>query len=298
MSFGPTLQLSEDTFYRRETPSVAVSGSNVYVVWRDPSIVQGEIYLKVSTDNGSTFGNIINVSSSPTFSAYPEIAVSGSNVYVVWIERAANSDFDILFRSSNDNGVTFGPTINLSDNSGRSQDVQIAVSGSNVYVAWRDNTPGNLLFRSSNDNGVTFGPTINLSNTSQNSFQHRIAVSGSNVYVVFAESDVLLRRSTNGGASFDNAVNLSNGASSLNPRIAVCGSNIYIVCGGRNLFFISSRDSGLTFDCNIIDITGAVTEAMDPRIVLSDSSILVVWNYPPYDDPAINSEIFLVQGRR
>jgi hypothetical protein len=314
MSFGPTLQLSENTFGVVEYPNVAVSGSNVYVVWRDPSIVKGEIYLKVSTDNGSTFGNIINVSTSPTFSGYPQIAVSGSNVYVVWMEIAVNSD--ILFRSSNDNGVTFGPTINLSNSSGGVQDEQIAASGSNVSVVWRDNTPGNLdiLFRSSNDNGVTFGPTINLSNTPKYSFPPRIAVSGSNVYVVWYDtidptsgSEVLFRRSTNGGASFDNAVNLSNNRNnSMYPRIAVSGSNIYIVWANsesipfgalRSLFFISSKDSGLTFDCNIIDITDALTDSIDPRIALSKSSILVVWSDPPYG-PTINSEIFLAQGRR
>jgi len=314
VNFGPTLQLSENTFGIVETPNVAVSGSNVYVVWRDPSIVRGEIYLKASTDNGSTFGNIINVSTSPTFSVNPQVIVSGSNVYVVWMENVVGSNSDILFRSSNDNGATFGTTINLSNNSGRSEDQQIAVSGSNVSVIWRDDTPGNfdILFRSSNDNGATFGTTINLSNTPQYSFPPRIAVSGSNVYVVWYDtidpasgSEVLFRRSTNGGASFDNAVNLSNNrANSSNPRIAVSGSNIYIVWANsefvgalRNLFCISSRDSGLTFDCNIIDITDAVTDSIDPRITLSNSSILVVWSDPTYP-PTINSKIFLAQGRR
>ena len=119
------------------------------------------------------------------------------------------------------------------------------------------------------------------------------------MYVVFAESDVLFRRSTNGGASFENAVNLSNRSFSPTPRIAVSGSNIYIVWGAmRTLFFTSSRDGGLTFDCNIIDVTDAITDTIEPRIALSNSSILVVWNDPPYAPPTINSEIFLVQGRR
>jgi hypothetical protein len=134
------------------------------------------------------------------------------------------------------------------------------------------------------------------------------------VYVVWYETidpmaaEVLFRRSTNGGASFDNAVNLSNyPGNSLYPQIAVSGSNIYIVWANsgfrsefalRNLFFISSRDSGLTFDCNIIDITDALTDTIDPRIALSNSSILVVWSDPLDPRPTINSEIFLAQGRR
>lgn len=120
-----------------------------------------------------------------------------------------------------------------------------------------------------------------------------------------AATEVLFRRSTNGGASFDNTVNLSDNLdNSLYPQIAVSGSNIYIVWINsgfrpefalRNLFFISSRDSGLTFDCNIIDITDA--NSINPRITLSNSSILVVWSDPPWG-PTIKSDIFLVQGRR
>ena len=42
----------------------------------------------------------------------------------------------------------------------------IAVSG-NVYVVWKDNTPGNdeVFYRRSTDGGATFGSTVNLSNT-------------------------------------------------------------------------------------------------------------------------------------
>lgn len=202
---------------------------------------------------------------------------------------------------------------NLSNNTGDSEDPRIAASDTNVYAAWQDNTPGNseIFFAASSDSGTSFTSPVNLSNTSQDSIAPQIAVSGSNVYVAWVEKvsssnwEVFFRRSTNGGASFDNAVNLSNNrANSSNPRIAVSGSNIYIVWANsefvgalRNLFFISSRDSGLTFDCNIIDITDAVTDSIDPTIALSNSSILVVWSDPTYP-PTISSEIFLAQDRR
>ena len=42
-----------------------------------------------------------------------------------------------------------------------------AITGDNVYVAWRSNKTGNdeVLFRASTDKGQTFGDKINLSNT-------------------------------------------------------------------------------------------------------------------------------------
>ena len=50
--------------------------------------------------------------------------------------------------------------INLSNNTGNSVVPQIAVSGSNVYVTWHDDTPaGNndIFFAVSNNNGTSFG---------------------------------------------------------------------------------------------------------------------------------------------
>jgi len=60
-----------------------------------------------------------------------------------------------------------------------------AISGNNVYVVWRDNTPGNneVFYRRSIDGGASFGSTVNLSNNDGSSTSPFIAVSGSNVYV-------------------------------------------------------------------------------------------------------------------
>jgi hypothetical protein len=98
------------------SPSLAVSGNNVYVAWQD--IMQGnhEILLRKSSDGGGTFGRIINLSNNPGDYAFPSIAVSGNNVYVVWYvmwyDRYPVEG--VLFRSSADGGGTFGITINLS----------------------------------------------------------------------------------------------------------------------------------------------------------------------------------------
>ena len=46
-----------------------------------------------------------------------------------------------------------------------------AISGENVYVAWRTNNTANsnneVIFRASTDGGATFGDKINLSNTTE-----------------------------------------------------------------------------------------------------------------------------------
>jgi hypothetical protein len=54
-----------------------------------------------------------------------------------------------LFRTSGDNGITFGNIQNLSNNPGRSSDPMIVSSGNSTYVVWQDNSSGNyeILFR-------------------------------------------------------------------------------------------------------------------------------------------------------
>ncbi len=98
-------------------------------------------------------GHSTVISRSPGKSFVPQIAVSENNVYVVWMSSGNNynnkigtGNSNIFFRSSTDNGTTFGNAINLShDNNGTSSSPQIAVSRSNVYVVWDDSANENTI---------------------------------------------------------------------------------------------------------------------------------------------------------
>src|SRR4051794_28702615 len=101
---------------------IAVSGNNVYVVWED--IRNGgdnDIFFKRSPDGGASFSekpmdlsdnnefSAFQIGSSseigvPAENAYQQIAVSGDNVYVVWIDRRNGPDTDIFFRGSTNGG--------------------------------------------------------------------------------------------------------------------------------------------------------------------------------------------------
>ena len=112
-------------------------------------------------------------------SSNPQIAASGNNVYVTWYDDTPGNS-DIFFAVSNNNGISFGTPINLSNNTGGSSSPQIAAIGNNVYVTWEDDTPGNsdIFFAASNNNGTSFGTPINLSNNTGGSFNPQIAASG------------------------------------------------------------------------------------------------------------------------
>jgi hypothetical protein len=271
-----------------EQKNVAVSGSTVYVVWVDNTLPHTEIFFKKSTNGGSTFGSTINLSNSPGDSFDPQIAISGSTVYVVWDDNTPGAS-DILIKRSINSGSTFGSTFNLSNNVGNSFNPQIAVSGSTVYIVWEDGTPGNtdIFFRKSNTG------TINLSNNVGNSFNPQIAVSGSTVYVVWDDytpgnRDIFFRKSNTGGSTFGNTINLSTniGGSSV-PQIAVSGSTVYVVWmdytpGNNDIFFRKSNTGGSTFG-NTINLSNDVGLSFTPQIaVASGSTVYVVWHeFPP-----------------
>ena len=108
-----------------------------------------DIFFAASNNNGISFSTPINLSNNTGISANPQIAASGNNVYVTWEDDTTPGNADIFFAVSNNNGTSFGTPINLSNNTGFSNNPQIATSGNNnVYVTWADNTPAATLISS------------------------------------------------------------------------------------------------------------------------------------------------------
>jgi hypothetical protein len=94
------------------------------------------------------------------------LAIAGNNVYVVWWENKTG-DWEVFFRASADNGKTFGDEINLSNDTTRSDDANVAAQGNFVYITWwnTNNQTGlrEPFFIASEDNGTSFGEKIRLS---------------------------------------------------------------------------------------------------------------------------------------
>ena len=183
-TFGPVVNLSINDG-GSESPNISATKNTVHVVWRTNS----DILYRRSIDGGATFGPVINLSNNQGSSSSPALAADHNNVYLVWEDTTGSvpDEFnsvhpDIFYRRSTSAGATFGNVINLSNNSGDSDDPDISADGNDVYVAWIDNTPGfmhkkfDILFLRSINDGSSFGSATNLSNDPQHSFSPRIAV--------------------------------------------------------------------------------------------------------------------------
>src|SRR5215207_7055898 len=257
-SFGNTENLSNDNG-KSYGAQIVISGNNIYVVWADDSTGNGDIYFKRSVDNGTSFGSTQNLSTNPGNSTAAQIATFQDNVYVVW-EDATTGNGDIYLKASLDNGTSFGNTENLSNNTSYSDSFHTAISGSNVYVVWADDSTGNgdIYFKRSVDNGTSFGNTENLSNDNGKSYGAQIVVSENNIYVVWADDstgngDIYFKRSVDSGTSFGSTQNLStNPGNSTAAQIAAYQDNVYVVwedatTGNGDIYFKRSVDNGTSF---------------------------------------------------
>jgi hypothetical protein len=191
-TFGDKINLSNSSSADSIDPFVAANGENIVSVsFHDSRSGNVDTYVTTSTDGGKTFGPLVKINGTGTLPQEPliippengnplaageaqentAIAASNNSVYVVsWDRKSGN--WEVFFAASNDNGATFGDTINLSNSpDAKSDRAWLTAEGNNVYVSWWEMTGGNStstggvqqpVMRVSNDNGATFGPTLRL----------------------------------------------------------------------------------------------------------------------------------------
>jgi hypothetical protein len=217
-------------------PWIAVSGMNVYAAWHTQASGHREIYFRRSTDGGATWQTAQRLTKNGRDSINPSLAVGGSNLNLVW-QEVVSANYEIYFMKSADGGATWQAARRLTQNPQNSIYPRVAASGSRIYVAWHDFSTGNdeIYFLASADGGATWQPFQMLTHNKGHSFIPDIAVSGSNVYVVWEDDtpgnyEIYLRKSADQGATWQAPLRLTtNAGSSFNPALAIGRSKIYVV---------------------------------------------------------------------
>jgi hypothetical protein len=238
------------------SPQIAIAGGNdVYVVWIEDAYApsrdraDSHILLAKSSDGGSSFQRPLDISGGrsgipelnssslsssssppldyPLYSSNPQIATSkDGSAYVVWTvhplitatgtQQGRIGEGDIFFTKVHPDGSSAEP-INLSNNLGESRSPRIGASGSNIYVAWEDDTRGDseIFFRHISGGGSVLGPVINISNNFLRDDKPQLAVNGSNVSMIWQRAG----RNETGGtiAAIGFASSNDNGTTFSNP---------------------------------------------------------------------------------
>lgn len=295
-------------------PTIAASGTDVYVAWEDDRNGLRDVYFNRSADGGGTWlpSDVrLNTTTGPLGSGYPDSAASGASAYVVY-----GGDGGVRCNRSLDRGATWLAQDVLVGSALSGYPV-VTAAGANVFVVYREITlptlNNDLYFRRSLDSGASWQPAIRLDTDAVgggDSVDQRIAISGNAVFVAWRDKrpgpgyDVYFNRSLDGGATWlptDVRMNIGIPAGSAdafwNAELAVSGSTVYVLWWDnrnapgktlRDVFVMRSLDSGTTWPSTPTrldtDAPGAY-ESHFPHIAASGSSAWVVWsefrNGPP-----------------
>jgi hypothetical protein len=96
VTWGAETRLTNDAAYSTY-PSLAVSGANVHLVWYDTRDGNSEIYYKLSTNGGVSWGTDIRLTNDPGTSLYPFIVISNSVLHVIWADNR-DGNYEIYYK--------------------------------------------------------------------------------------------------------------------------------------------------------------------------------------------------------
>jgi len=161
---------------------------------------------------------------------------------------------------------------NLTDDSNSDRDPVVKVDGTNIHVAWLDQTaPQSVKYSVSTDSGVTFGSVQTLSTDGYaiSTAPIDMAVVGDNVYIVWTKSNsgavagTGFIKSTDSGSTWSSASSLTVGE---RPSISADGTNVNVIGWGYSttddVKFIRSTDSGATFSATASSGSGGIVNAI------------------------------------
>lgn len=153
-NFETARNLSENAT-RSVEPAVMMRGSQVYVSWTDTPAgdTRSDVYLRSSSDSGSSFDAAANLSNSAMIiSAQSKLAIADSAVSVYWLEGVFRDVFNaylettvpnpppVLLSVSPASGQQGQAVDVLITGSGFMPNAQAEVLGSGVAVQWREVT--------------------------------------------------------------------------------------------------------------------------------------------------------------
>lgn len=264
-----------------EGASVAAFGSSVHVAWHDTRFGwwNNEIYYRCSTDDGLTWGVETRMTEDTTFSNLPSIAVSGTNVHVVW-EEMRDGNFEIYYKRSTDNGATWGADTRLTLDPGDSFCPSLIASGANVHLAWQDSRDGNeeIYYKVSTDNGSTWGPDVRLSDYPSISQLPSVAAAGPAVHVVWTDErdgdlEIYYKRDPTGNTGVRE---YTEGA--VEGMMLTAAPNPFTQTTKIGYSILDTRYSIHSLDITVYDAAGCVVRVFHPESSIQDLASEVVWD--------------------
>ncbi|MGA1841027.1 MAG: hypothetical protein ACMUIU_10410 [bacterium] len=232
---------------------IDASGNNVYMPYilsidnsqpgPGPVVYNFALYLDKSTDNGTSWlASPIKLSGDFLHMSGVSVASDNNNVHVVWADDRIANNYEIYYKRSVDCGATWSSDSRLTNDPGGTGMSQIAVSGTNLHLAWIDDRDGNkeVYYKRSVNNGDTWEPDARLTNNAVLDHIPFIAVNQNTVYLTRYSEQVPAPgqwgihyiHSTDNGQSWSPdipLVTIPTASPAYPSKIGITGSTVHIV---------------------------------------------------------------------
>lgn len=293
-------------------PSIASSGTYVYLAWQDNRSGSDDIYFMRSTDNGAVWGTPIRIDlgdgAGANMSRYPRLACQGSYVYCMWLDMRTGGTYHPYFNYSTDNGVTWqANSAKLSQGTGSWCQLPLRggleCTGNYVYACWGEDRSvmgvSEIFFNRSTNNGVSWGTDVRVSDsTTLTCFNPSLDIQGSYVYIGWEDyrlsgfSEVFFDYSTDNGATWQSPDigPLDPGGvafPSMFPQIKSEGSYVYATWYDTrfkmpmgDVYFNRSTNYGVTWQTEVQINTGTQPFSLQsnyPVMAAGNGWVNIVW---------------------
>jgi hypothetical protein len=297
-SWEPEVRLTDATGLSR-SPSVAVSGSTVYVVWADDRAGNFEIYLKLSQNGGTTWGTDTRLTTMAGSSLGPSVAVSASRIHVVWNDDR-DGNLEIYHKRGALDGSSWDADARITNTGTSSTHPTLAIGSSAVHLAWEEGQQ--VAYQLSLDDGATWSAAQQLSHALAGQFiaarLPSIAATDQDVHVVWMDNRTLTciycyrlyyASSTSNGSTWGGEREISSDESSTGyPSLSASGSALRVLwasrseIAGTSIYYLRSLDGGQTWGARttITDYAGNVDR---PSHSFADGRLHMVWTKDAYD---------------
>ena len=288
---------------------MCVGDDAVVVVWTDDRESEGhpQVWYNRSADAGVTWDGAAALSLGEVGAYRPEIACSGSHVYVTWEDTRDGvlENGNIYVRSSDDGGATFGDEHALDgDEDGKAMSLEpvIVADGEDAFIAWFDGRSGayDIYSSATHDGGATWQTAVRVDGGNEGggySAHARVAYDGEVLYVAWEDSrtgdhsDIYFATSSDGGATFSDDIRIDRGdpagaSDSFAPDISADGGVVYVVWhdqrngDGADVLMNWSTDGGVTFAEDAVRVESdnvGFFDSLYPRVMVRNGVAHFVW---------------------
>ncbi len=286
-------------------PSLAVNKNGkvrIYVSYHDNSSGVNQAHL-ISTKKKTKFRAPIAITTHRGGAFAPRVALNSSEILnIVWGDTEGGVPARILFARSTDLGLSFSEPLDVSKSSGIAFDPEIAVDTKDaINVAWQDTASGQsaIMFSRSTDGGASFSAPKKISTGSGSATEAAIATDSSDrISITWVDestgtAEAFYARSTDGGSTFSQPINVSNFTDGdiHKPTVIAFQDTVYVAfqngdlfgeenIKARQVFLVKSTNAGVSFEAReqVSNAVNSKGRAHSPAMTVDSRGTLhIVW---------------------